>query len=180
MQHFDPMKYVGKWYELIHYPSWFERNEQYNITAEYIYDTNTRSLRVINTAMERGKVIQSIGTAMPILTYVKMDDGTEPLAVFNVSFSSQEVSKLVNMYAENKDKSENILSNNTGPNYVIEQIWKDKEDKYIYAVVTDLKRSSLYVLSRTPCPSLQHYSMIMEWLSHRYDMKKLVQVPHYQ
>ena len=160
MMRFDISKYVGKWYELLRYPTTFETSSSYNITADYRIDMMTRSVIVTNSSIDNGRMNQITGVANPVMGIMKMEDGTDPLASFIVSFGQPQTTQ--------------------EPNYVVEQVWKDKDDNYMFAVVTDLKRRSLYLFSRNPRPSLQQYNYLIDWLSKRYDMKKVIQVPHFQ
>lgn len=49
MHSFDINKYFGVWYELIHYPSWFQRNDNYNTMATYTLDHDTQIILVKNS-----------------------------------------------------------------------------------------------------------------------------------
>lgn len=49
----------------------------------------------------------------------------------------------------------------------------------MYAVVTDSKRQTLYVLSRKPNPPLEEYNIIMRYVISNYDRDRLVQTPHF-
>src|SRR5579871_427909 len=59
---FDINKYLGKWYELAHYPSWFQRNDNYNTTAIYSL-TGENTIKVTNSTIAEGNKIESIGVA---------------------------------------------------------------------------------------------------------------------
>jgi len=65
------------------------------------------------------------------------------------------------------------------PNYVIDKLWYTSNGSYMYAVVTDLHKEQLYILSRLPNPPLCHYDMIMNHVVQNYDRDRLVQTPHY-
>lgn len=80
-QQFDPLKYLGKWYELAHYPSWFQNNDNYNTTATY--NIVNGNISIVNSTYSAGKFVESVGKA----TYV--GDMS-----FNVTFSFDEVNKL--------------------------------------------------------------------------------------
>lgn len=159
---FDINKYLGKWYELAHYPSWFQRNDNYNTTAEYSLTKN--GIKVVNTTISNGKMIQSVGKAKVL------DD-----FMLRVDFEMPEVAKLKSSGEFNPAKI-NIDPNY--PNYVIDHIFVEN-DNYMYAVVTDADKKTFYLLSRTPSPSLNDYNKIMQYVIQNYDRDLLVQTPHY-
>ncbi len=162
---FNIDKYLGKWYELLHYPSWFQQNDQYNTTAEY-YLENDR-IRIINTTVDQGKPISSEGFA------TQLHDNH-----FRVNFLSTEVDKLLNTI--NGDLSHNdIHIDENYANYVIDHIWVNYDGDYIFAVVTDQDYNSLYVLSRYKHPSLYAYNEVIDYVVEHYDKNKLVATPHY-
>jgi len=49
-----------------------------------------------------------------------------------------------------------------------------------FAVVTDCKKESLYVLSRCAWPNLTYYAEVMCYVVNNYDRDRLVQVTHYE
>jgi hypothetical protein len=51
--------------------------------------------------------------------------------------------------------------------------------EYIFAIITDLNRQSLYVLSRYKHPSLISYNQIMTYVINNYDRDRLVQTPQF-
>lgn len=162
---FDINKYLGVWYELMHYPSWFQRNDNYNTTAEYSLNSDG-SITVHNATISNGKTFDSYGTAKMLSA-----------GVLRVDFSMENKTHLTESSEFVRDH--NIDSQAPFPNYIVDMIWKDDEGKYVYAVVTDAKKNSLYVLSRTPRPLLNIYSEIMTYIISKYDRDKLVQTPHY-
>ena len=162
---FQLAKYLGLWYELAHYPSWFQRNDNFNTTAEYTLNSDG-TIAVHNSTLVPGPVIKrfdSYGTAAPISDMA-----------FQVQFSMPEVSKLAM-------SGEFLPSNitNMGPNYVIDRLWTDDHGNYIFAIVTDSTRNSLYVLSRCAHPQVEYYSEVMAYVVKHYDRDRLVQVGHY-
>lgn len=194
---FDLQKYLGTWYELAHYPSWFQRNDNYNTIARYtLLDDRTIQaikgtprkiyeeplVQVHNSTISQGKRIDSYGVA----TYLGETN-------FRVDFSKSEVDKLIGSREfNNPPPGGNLPSIDIPPrgdmtqcevrkasNYVIDKIWTNCHGDYIFAVVTDPDRDSLYVLSRYPNPSLVAYSQIMEYVVTHYDRDRLVQTPHY-
>ncbi len=163
--HFDVSKYLGLWYELGHYPAWYQPNDSYNTTAIYDLD-NSGKITVHNSTLINGKVYESSGYA-------------EPLAdrVFRVEFSVPEVNKLT--------ESGEFGSYTPGlpqgvPNYVIDKYWIDNNGNYCYAVVSDPQKKTLYLLSRTPHPSKPHYDMLISYITQNYDRTRWVATPHYQ
>lgn len=157
-------KYLGTWYELMHYPSWFQRNDNYNTKAVYSLNPDG-SIRVHNSTITQGKLFDSIGTAKYLGE-----------ASLRVDFPIPEVVKLQKSGQFSGSSARDI----TGPNYVVDKIWTNNCNEYIFAVVTDPSKQSLYVLSRTPTPSLQAYTQIMEYVLANFDRDRLVQTPHYK
>ena len=163
---FNLSKYLGTWYELAHYPSWFQRNDNFNTTAEYSLNADG-TVAVHNSTLVPGAEIKrfdSYGTATPVTN-----------TTFQVQFSMPEVSKLA-MSGEFKPPSFEMVT----PNYVIDRLWTDVHGNYVFAVVTDAKKQSLYVLSRCAWPSLAHYAEVMCYVVNNYDRDRLVQVTHYE
>lgn len=158
---FDLVKYMGTWYELMHYPSFFQRNDNYNTMAEYHLVNNV--VQIKNSTIVQGKIVSSHGTGKLVDDYQ-----------LRVDFAPVEVTKLAKT-GQFKPKTTEI----TGPNYVIYKLWLDEEENYIYAVVSDPNKTSLYVLSRTPSPPLEDYNVIMTYIINNFDRDKLVQTPHF-
>jgi apolipoprotein D and lipocalin family protein len=163
-------KYKGRWYELLHYPSFFQSNDTYNTTAEYTIRKDG-ALDVLNTTFVNGKKITSRGIAK------QTDRATE----FRVDFDFVDVQKFDKkgfkppVAIEEEDKSV--------ANYVIKTIWLDEDaDKefYKFVVVTDKRGDSLWVLSRVPDPSREEYEKILAYITTRFDTKKMVATPHYR
>ena len=155
-------KYLGKWYELAHYPSWFQRNDNYNTTAEYKLTKN--GIQVTNTTISNGKIMQSVGNA------TLLDD-----FMLRVDFPMPEVAKL---QQSGEFNPANINNDPTYPNYVIDHIFL-KGNQYAYAVVTDADHKSFYLLSRCPSPPLHEYNEVMQYVINHFDRDTLVQTPHY-
>lgn len=165
MQKFDVNKYLGVWYELVHYPSWFQRNYNYNTKAEYSLDRNTGNIIVKNSTISNGKYFEVVGTA-------KYLGGVN----FRVDFPIPEIDSI--QQSPEFQQYQQGLDPNV-PNYVIDSIWKNQRGEYSFAVVTDAYRNTLYVLSRSPSPSLSAYNQLMSHVTSRYDRDRLVQTPHY-
>jgi hypothetical protein len=123
-------------------------------------------IQVHNSTITQGKKVDSYGIA----TY--LGD-----MKFRVDFPMPEVDKL-SQSQEFNAPPEGFFQDD-GPNYIIDQIWTNCHGDYIFAVVTDSTRNSLYILSRYPNPSLVAYSQVMEYVVTNYDRDRLVQTPHY-
>ncbi len=161
---FEISKYLGTWYELIHYPSSFQRNDNYNTEATYTL-MKCGNINVHNSTITQGMKFESYGTARQI-------DGLN----LRVDFPIPEVDKL--------NKSGQFLQTQyqpdyNSPNYIIDNLWFNCKGCYMFAVVTNVNKNSLYVLSRTKNPSLSDYNKIMEYVIANYDRDRLVQTPHY-
>ena len=61
----DLQKYSGTWFELARNNNWFEKTNDYNITATYLINENG-TIKVINRCMREGKVIINEGNARSI------------------------------------------------------------------------------------------------------------------
>lgn len=161
---FDIHKYMGKWYELAHYPSWFQRNDNYNTTAEYFIKED--SIVVVNSTITNGKVVKSVGHAR------QLDDFE-----LRVDFEIPEVNNL----KQSGEFNMNNVGINMDPNYanyVIDHIFI-KDGKYYFAVVTDADKKSFYLLSRCPRPILSDYNEVMQYVVKNFNRDLLVQTPHY-
>lgn len=166
MSDFDIRKYLGVWYELVHYPSWFQRNDNYNTTAEYSLANETDMvIKVVNSSIAQGQKFESVGSA-------KYLGGNN----LRVDFAPKEVGKLVQ---SGQFKQFQGMMDQNAPNYVIDKIWTNAYGQYIFAVVTDPAKQSLYVLSRYANPSLAAYNEIMQYVIQNYDRDRLVQTPHF-
>jgi lipocalin len=167
---------MGTWYELMHYPSWFQRNDNYNTMAQYELVSNDQ-VKVHNSTIVEGNKFESYGTAKRL-----------GINNFHVEFSTSEVENLAN---SGQFKSPNIPSGFQGSsgfqdsndsnysNYVIDKIWVNECGDYIFAIVTDSSQQSLYVLSRYKHPALTAYNELMVYIITKYDRDRLVQTPHF-
>lgn len=159
-------KYTGLWYELLHAQSFFQKSDTYNTTAEYTRRKDG-SLSVLNTTYVDGKMITSRGIAK------QMARPTE----FRVDFDFTDVAK----FAKEGFKPPSL--DKSTANYIIKSIWFDEDDdeeSYKFALVTDEKAESVWVLSRVPDPSRAEYEKILAYLKPRFDTSKLVATPHYK
>jgi len=162
---FSIIDYLGTWYELVHYPSFFQRNDNYNTKAEYMLMSDD-TIKVHNSTITQGKAFDSFGIARQLY-------GRN----LRVDFPQPEISNLVQS-GEFKPPNQ-INTNQFEPNYIIDNIWVNEYGCYRYAVVTDSKKESLYVLSRTPHPPIEEYNIIMQYVVKNYNRDRLVQTPHF-
>jgi apolipoprotein D and lipocalin family protein len=163
---FDLKKYLGVWYELGHYPSWFQRNDNYNTMARYTMNPDG-SVKVHNSSISNGKGFDSYGRAVQV-------DGP----VLRVDFEMPEIKNLT-ASGEFRGPSSGEWLDRSQPNYVVDRLWVDNAGNYVVAVVTDPSRKSLYVLSRTAHPALAVYNEVMGYVIANFDRDRLVQTPHY-
>lgn len=162
MENFSLELYLGKWYQLMHYPSWFQKSDTYNTTAVYSLDCD-ENIIVTNSTISNGIPIQAVGSAV----YFGCGE-------FRVDFPNAEIDKLLK-------SGEFNYENNSPPgiNYVVYEIIC-KKGKYEYSIVTDPKMNSLFVLSRTPNPPLNEYNSLMKYVIQNFDRNRLVQTPHFR
>lgn len=59
---FDPKKYLGTWYQIAHYPSWFEGSATYNTKA--VYEKDGDKIKVTNSTNVGGSINVAKGTAV--------------------------------------------------------------------------------------------------------------------
>lgn len=171
---FDIRKYLGTWYELAHYPSWFLRNDYYNTTAKYSLNRNG-TIKVVNSTISQGMPIQVVGTAQYLGGNNLRVDFPIP-EVANLAASQQFNVPNMNYPGTAAGWTNNQLQ----PNYVIDRVWLNSRGDYIFAVVTDPTKNSFYLLSRSSHPSLGAYNELMTYVVANYDRDRLVQTPHYK
>jgi lipocalin len=104
---FDIKKYLGIWYELIHYRSWFQMDYNYNTQAEYIL-SNTGNIIVHNTTIKNGKETEIYGIA------TKLNDYSFHVDFFNNDENKSEPNYIIDRYWVN-DKDEYIYAVVTDP-----------------------------------------------------------------
>jgi lipocalin len=160
---------MGTWYELVHYPSWFQRNDNYNTMAQYELMSDG-SVKVHNSTITQGKCFDSYGIAQ------RLGDLS-----FRVDFPISEVNKLIQSQQFNPPQIMNtsMAQYTMMPNYVIDKIVVNNCGEYIFAIVTDPSKQSLYVLSRNKHPDLATYNFIMNYVVTNYERDRLVQTPHF-
>lgn len=167
MSKFDLTKYLGTWYELIHYPSFFQRNDNYNTKAEYMLMPDN-TIKVHNTTVVQGQIFDSYGIGRQLDT-----------KKFRVDFDQKEINNLTDSSQFRIQQQSDFIDVSLA-NYVIDDVWISCHGCYRYAVVTDDNKQTLYVLSRTPNPPLEEYNIIMQYVVANYDRDRLVQTPHFR
>lgn len=130
------------------------------------------TVAVTNTTMSAGKTVVSRGVAKHLHDFS-----------LRVDFDMSQVKSLM-ASGEGRPSGMNnemmsMYMNPNYPNYVIDKLWTDEHGNYLFAVVTDPRRESLYVLSRCSRPSLEAYSKIMCYVTSKFHRDRLVQTPHY-
>lgn len=167
---FEIHKYLGTWFELIHYPSFFQRNDNYNTKAEYMLMPDN-TIKVHNSTITQGKQFDSFGIAYQI-------SGRN----LRVDFPQKEITNLTDskeFITPERVNNSSVVDNKSEANYVIDNILVNNNGCYMYAVVTDSKKQTLYVLSRTPNPPIEEYNIIMQYVVKNFDRDRLVQTPHF-
>lgn len=166
----DVKRYVGKWYELMHYgceSAWFQTNDDYNTTATYEL-TSPTTMSVVNTTWSGGQSFTSKGTG-------KYLGGIS----FRVDFPIPEVVKL-EMSGQFGMKPPEMDQEDVTPNYIVKTTMSSQDGSYMFAIVVNSDESMLWVLSRTPEPSKIYYDYLMKHMVENYDKRKLIQTPHYK
>jgi lipocalin len=170
MATFDLDSYLGKWYQLAHRPSWFQPAVSYNTTAYYYKEKN--AIRVTNSSIVNGQTMSSTGTIKEA-GYMK----------FRVDFPQAEVAKFTNAKIKQTANGQSFpserIKQTTGPNYIIDRLWFNKSNEYLFSIVTD-GNDSLWILSRSPRPSLEEWNGLMQYVSEKFGTERLVLTPHYQ
>lgn len=161
----DINKYLGVWYQLAHYPSWFDRADNYNTTAEYrLIGENTISVH--NRSIVAGEVVESMGTGRFLGE-----------ASFRVDFPMPEVENVNSKYGYPSQSNQQTPSSE--PNYQIVKLWACSCGDYVFSLVTDPKRESMYLLSRNPKPDLELFGEITKYITANFDRERVVFTPHY-
>ena len=156
---FDLERYLGLWYELAHYPNWFERAGSHDTTAQYLR-LSVDTLRVINaTYMADGKRYESKGTAVV--------QGERNL---RVDFSLEQQKAL------GLPGREGMTS--IGINYVVERLWMDERGTYQMVVVSTPDGKGLWLLSRLPRPPREWLDTLMQYVGEHYDTEFLIHTEH--
>jgi apolipoprotein D and lipocalin family protein len=151
VQKIDINQYAGKWYEIARLPMFFQRNCASDVTATYTIDkTDTSKIIVDNQCRKSdGKMIQSIGQAMPV----------------DASNSKLQVTFL--------PKFLRWLPIGQAPYWILKI-----DDHYQTALVGNPEHKYLWILSRTPHISETTYqSYVDEARRQGFDVSKLQRTP---
>lgn len=168
---FNINKYLGNWClilstsrDSISYPEWFIRDDNYNIDISYESSRNN-TISISVSMINNGTRFSKSGKGIII------DENS-----FRVDFPIEEM-KQISTHPDfiNSMKNTSYVS----PNHVIEKIWIDEKDQYIFAIVTNPLTNSFYLLSRDPYPRLSIYNIIMKYITKKDSTKKIVQIPYY-
>lgn len=148
---FDINKYLGLWYQLFCYPSYFQDSLTYNTTAYYALTDGDLTITNSTFVDDREVSIHGVGKIYPSPFYA--------IPPISVSFGDPN-------YQGQQYKTDSI-------NYIIDKIWVTK-GKYSLAVVTNLDKTSLFVLSRTKKLSKTVYSELTKYLRENYNVERMV------
>jgi len=181
---FDIKKYIGKWYDIAHYPSWFQPNYAYNTTAEYSIESSTitpsrvsdkggylgigelgnDTLKVINKSYIDAKIFISEGKA------IKYQDN-----LFEVIFDKNNYKFLLESGYFQMESFKDFIK---GPNYKIMKVWSNEKGDYNVAIVSNETKSTFYLLCRTPFIDKQSWEVILYYINQHFDMKKIIYTLH--
>ena len=165
---FQVSEYMGRWYELLHYPTFFQGNDNYNTMATYTLQENG-TIEVLNTTITgNGEEMTTKGIAHQISS-----------KEFRVDFLPSDVAKFIRGGAK-AGGGMRPPPQTDEPNYIIRRIFTDKDGKYSFAVVTDANADSVWLLSREQFPSRRDYARVMKYVNHHYDRSKFILTPHYK
>lgn len=155
--HFE--QFLGHWYELAHYKSWFQPENSYNIIIEY--QVNNGQIVVHNKMNifipQRGSVaIRAYGVGSVV--------GQNRLQILFPEVERQKLSSGLMI------PSDHVL----GVDFIVRKAWTDAAGKYIFAIATNTDKSMVWVLSRQKQPPSWEVAEIMAWLfTNDFDMAKL-------
>lgn len=158
---FELGKYLGHWYDIGHYPTWYQPASTYNTSATYnVHDGHIVVHNKTHVLLSdgSGEQIESYGFAVPISP-----------GQFEVRFPETERAKLANQFGT-------AGSSTSGVNYIVEKIWQDPQSgDYKYAIVTNPDKSNMWILSRRKNPPHWEFAEIQAYLYQAgYDMGKIV------
>ena len=142
----DVQRYMGKWYEISHYPNWFQKKCVGDTRADYSLQADGR-VQVINRCREAsGELSEAVGMARQI--------GAADSPKLEVRFAPAWLSFLPMVW---------------GDYWVI-----DLDPDYRLVAVSEPSREYLWVLSRTPAVDAQAYEALLARLAARgFDPGKL-------
>lgn len=143
----DVQRYMGKWYEISHYPNWFQKKCQGASRAEYALKDNGEVAVVNRCRLENGE--------MNTATAVGRQVGGPNSARLKVSFAPAWLSFIPAVW---------------GDYWVV-----DLDPDYSLVAVSEPKREYLWVLSRTPQVDPARYTALLARLEGQgFDVSKLV------
>lgn len=160
---FDINEYLGTWYQLACYPSWYSPPSSYNTTAHYSKGDGGETITVVNSTITNGVRHESVGSARQV-----------SINSLRVDFPQQEAFAVAKAFGTMP-----IQSSVQEANYVVHKVWTSPHGGYIYAIVTDHIKSQFYLLSRYQAPSLEDYGYLMNYVTEHFDAGRIVQTPHY-
>ena len=143
----DVQRYMGKWYEISHYPNWFQKKCQGASRAEYALKDNGEVQVVNRCRLENGEtnVASAVGRQV----------GGPDSARLKVSFAPAWLSFIPAVW---------------GDYWVV-----DLDPEYSLVAVSEPKREYLWVLSRTPQVDAARYTALLARLEGLgFDVSKLV------
>lgn len=198
MQAFDLNNYLGRWYQLIQYASWFTPSDSYNVTTFYEWDNEEQKVKIENRCIfgngER-LTVNGYAAVIALPSNVSSDFAGRLL---QVDFSPESIQATVATLARHakthvSEQSDMALqqrqqqqsggpnSENRRGNYVIQQLWTDDvTGNYIAAVVTNPTKTALFALFRSPRPALILYQTVMRYCYDKFDEKRIQQTPFYE
>lgn len=143
----DVQRYMGKWYEISHYPNWFQKKCQGASRAEYALKDNGEVQVVNRCRLENGEtnVASAVGRQV----------GGADSARLKVSFAPAWLSFIPAVW---------------GDYWVV-----DLDPEYSLVAVSEPKREYLWVLSRTPQVDAARYTALLARLEGQgFDVSKLI------
>lgn len=152
--------FMGEWYDILHYPSPFQSNDNYNTMASYTLKEDG-TVAVVNSTMANGLQVNAYGVATSL--------GGNRLRV-QFERSSMEQFGMVKVFAKPEDK--------TVPNYVVNRLWLGKRGSYQIAVVSNPENTALWVLSRKKHLKKSQYERVLAYVLRYFDKDKLVATYH--
>lgn len=159
---FDINKYTGIWYELSHYPTWYDLNDTYNTRANYTLN-NDGTMMVHNSTFHNGVHYESKAVAKSV--------GCTNGPNFRVEFDKGGC-KFVKPQC-------NKMRDHSLPNYMVDKVFSDGNGNYRYAIVVNPSRDKFHLLSRVKNPSLAEYNEVAKYVACNYDCNKIVLTPHF-
>lgn len=151
----DVPRYMGKWYEIAHFPNWFQKKCVDSTHAEYTLQPNGR-VRVVNRCrLASGEMNEAVGEARQV------GDGGATSPQLKVRFAPAWLSFLPMVW---------------GDYWVL-----DLDADYQLVAVGEPTREYLWVLARTPQVSESAYAALLQRLAQQgFDVSLLQRTAHPQ